>query len=99
MGTRPSFPYFSERLLTWMTSLRAPVGDASTGFRDVTRDIARKMKLQGRCMCGTFVLEDARHGARVVSVTILVLDREDGDRRIQTEHVAQFFIVLRTLFW
>ena len=99
MGTRPSFPYFSERLLTWMTSLRVPVGDASTGFRAVTRDIAGKMELHGRCMCGIFVLEGVRHGARVASVPISVRDREDGSRRIQTEHVAQFFIVLRALFW
>ena len=99
MGVRPSFPYFSERLLTWMTSLKVPVGDASTGFRAVTRKIARKMKLHGRCMCGTFVLESARHGARVASVPISVREREDGARRIQTEHFAQFFIVLRDLFW
>jgi len=65
MGVRPNFPYFSERALTWLTSLRVPVDDASTGFRVVTRDIARKMGLHGRCMCGTFVLEGARHGAKV----------------------------------
>ena len=65
----------------------------------MTRDIARKMELHGRCMCGTFVLKGARHGARVASVPISVRDREDGIRRIQTEHVAQFFIVLRALFW
>ena len=99
MGTRPSFLYFSERLLTWMTSLRVPIGDASTGFRAVTRDIARKLELHGRCMCGTFVLEGARHGGRVAIVPISVRGREDGDRRIQIEHVAQFFIVLRALFW
>ncbi len=99
MGVRPSFPYFSERLLTWMTSLKVPGGDASTGFRAVTRDIARKMELHGRCMCGTFVLEGARHGARVASVPISVREREDGNRRIQTEHVTQFFIVLRALLW
>ena len=99
IGTRPSFPYFSERLLTWMTSLRVSMSDASTGFRAVTRDIARKMELHGRCMCGTFVIEGARHGARLASVPISVRDREDGNRRIQTEHVLQSFIVLRALFW
>ncbi len=99
MGVRPSFPYFSERLLTWMTRLKVPVGDASSGFRAVTREIARKMELHERCMCGTFVLEGVRHGARVASVPISVREREDGNRRIQTEHVAQFFIVLRDLFW
>ena len=99
MGVRPSFPYFSERVLTWLTNLRAPVGDASTRFRAVTWDIAKKIELRGRCMCGTFVLEGARHGARVVSVPISVREREDGNRRVQTEHLAQFFFVLRSLFW
>ena len=99
MGVRLGFPYFSERVLTWLTNLRAPVGDASTGFRAVTRDIAKKIELRGRCMCGTFVLEGARHGARVVSVPISVREREDGNRRVQTEHLAQFFFVLRALFW
>jgi hypothetical protein len=50
-------------------------------------------------MCGTFVIEGARYDARVASVSISVRDREDGNRRIQTEHVTQFFIVLRALFW
>jgi len=99
MGVRPRFPYFSERILTWMTSLKTPVGDASSGFRAVTKNIAEKMELHGRCLCGTFVLEGSRHGARVTSVPISVLEREDGNRRVQTEHLAQFFIVLRDLLW
>ncbi len=36
-------------------------------------------------------------GVRVASVPISVREREDGERRVQTEHVAQFFIVLRDL--
>lgn len=98
MGVRPSFPYFSEKVLTWLTSLKVPVGDASTGFRAVTKDVARKMELHGRCMCGTFVLEAVKHGARVSSVPISIKDREHGNRRIQSEHFAQFFIILKDLF-
>ena len=101
MGIRPSFPYFSEKLLTWLTSLKAPVGDASTGFRAVTKDVARKMELHGRCMCGTFVLEAVKHGARASSIPISIKDREHGNRRIQSEHFAQFFIILKDIlgFW
>lgn len=101
MGTRPSFPHFSERILTWLTSRKVPVGDASTGFRAVTKEIACKMSLHGKCMCGTFVLEAVRHGARVASVPISIRERENGDRRIQSEHIAQFFIILKDLlgFW
>jgi len=101
MGTRPSFPYLSEKILTWMTSLKAPVRDASTGFRAVTKEIAQKMNLHGKCMCGTFVLEAVKHGARVASVSISIKEREQGNRRIQSEHFAQFFIILKDLlgFW
>jgi glycosyltransferase involved in cell wall biosynthesis len=101
MGTRPSFPYLSEKVLTWLTSLKVPVGDASTGFRAVTKEVASKMKLHGRCMCGTFVLEAVKHGARVASVSISIREREQGNRRIQSEHIAQFFIILKDLlgFW
>ena len=101
MGTRPSFPYLSEKILTWMTRLKAPVRDASTGFRAVTKEIAQKMNLHGKCMCGTFVLEAVKHGARVASVSISIKEREQGNRRIQSEHFAQFFIILKDLlgFW
>ena len=93
MGTRPELPYMSERILTSLTSIRVPIGDASTGFRAVRREIAREMSLHGACLCGTFVLEAHRRGARVVGVPISIKERE-GERRIQTRHFRQFFAVL-----
>ena len=93
MGTRPKLPYLSERILTWLTSIRVPIGDASTGFRAVRREIAKKMSLHGACLCGTFVLEAHRRGARVAGVPISIKERE-GERRIQTRHFRQFFTVL-----
>ena len=96
MGERPTFPYPSERILTWMTSLRVPCSDACTGFRAVKREIAERMDLHGGCQCGTFVLEAARLGALVSSVPVSISEREDT-RRIQTRHVRQFFIVLGDL--
>ena len=100
MGARPSFPYWSEWFLTWLTSLRVPVKDAATGFRAIKHEIAAEMKVYGECTCGTFVLEAARLGARVTSVPISIRERE-GHRRIQTRHFRQFFIVLRDVmrFW
>ncbi len=93
MGVRPEFPYLSERILTWLTSIRAPVGDASTGYRAIRREIAGEMRLHGACLCGTFVLEAHRHGARVTGVPVSIKERE-GERRIQTRHLGQFFTVL-----
>ena len=93
MGIRPELPYLSERILTSLTSMRVPIGDASTGFRAVRREIAREMSLHGACLCGTFVLEAHRRGARVAGVPISIKERE-GERRIQTRHFRQFFAVL-----
>ena len=100
MGARPSFPYWSEWFLTWLTSLRVPVKDAATGFRAIKQEVAAEMKVYGECTCGTFVLEAARLGARVASVPISIRERE-GPRRIQTRHFRQFFIVLLDVmrFW
>ena len=100
MGARPSFPYWSEWFLTWLTTLRVPVEDASTGFRAIRGEFARKMRVYGVCTCGTFVLEAARLGARVKSVPISIRER-DGPRRIQTRHFHQFFFVLWDVlrFW
>ena len=100
MGARPSFPYWSEWFLTWLTSLRVPVKDAATGFRAIKQEIAAEMNVYGECTCGTFVIEAARLGARVVSVPISIRERE-GPRCIQTRHFRQFFIVLRDVmrFW
>ena len=96
MGARPSFPYLSEKILTWITSLRVPCIDACTGFRAVKREIAKQMELRGSCLCGVFVLEAARLGARVSCVPISISERE-GSRRIQTRHIHQFFVILREL--
>jgi polyprenyl-phospho-N-acetylgalactosaminyl synthase len=93
IGERPSFPHFSEKILTWLTNLRVPCRDASSGFRCIRREVAVKMNLHGVCLCGTFMLEAARHGARVAYVPVSISERE-GPRRIQTKHIRQFFIVL-----
>lgn len=100
MGKRPSFPHMSEQILTWLTSLRVQCSDASSGFRAIRREIAQKMHLNGSCLCGTFVLEAARLGARVTSIPVSIQPRE-GARRIQTRHIAQFFYVLWDVvrFW
>lgn len=100
MGERPSFPHLSEKILTLLTSLRVPCKDVSTGFRAIKRDIAEQMVLHGVCLCGTFVLEAGRYGARVTCVPISIRERDDP-RRIQMRHIHQFFIVLRDVvrFW
>ena len=93
MGVRPSFPHLSEKAITWVTNLRVTVGDASTGFRAIRKETAAKLRLHGSCLCGTFVLEAARNGARVKGISVNVSERKHGRRRIQTRHIRQLLYV------
>jgi len=94
LGTRATIPYFSERVINRLTRLRVSVKDASTGFRAIKTDIARRMDLHGSCSCGTLILEAKARGARIVDVPINVREREEGERRIQTRHFKQVLYVL-----
>jgi glycosyltransferase involved in cell wall biosynthesis len=94
LGARAAVPYFSERVIARLTSLRVSVKDASTGFRAIKTDIARRMDLHGSCACGTLILEAKARGARIVDVPINVREREEGERRIQTRHFKQVLYVL-----
>lgn len=94
LGARAAIPYFSERVIARLTSLRVSVKDASTGFRAIKADIARRMDLPGSCACGTLILEAKARGARIVDVPINVREREEEERRIQTRHFKQVLYVL-----
>lgn len=94
MGTRQEIPHFSEKVLTSLTNIRVSVRDVCTGFRAIRQKTAGEMRLHGACLCGTFVLEARRRGARVTGIPISVKERKDGERRIQTSHIRQFFVVL-----
>ena len=62
-------------------------------------DLAEKMKLHGKCLCGTFVLEAHRRGARIIEILVQMKPRVHGKRKIKTRHVRQFFYVLRDLIF
>jgi glycosyltransferase involved in cell wall biosynthesis len=97
IGSRPSLPHLSEKILTAITNLKVPCTDASTGFRAIRKNIADRMNIHGSCLCGTFILEAARRGAKVESVPISVRPRLDMNRRIKTRHLRQTLWVLNDL--
>jgi len=97
LGSRPELPYFSERVLAFLTSLKVNVNDASTGFRVMRRGIAESLEIHGTCACGTLVLEALSLGARISQVPISIRERLDGDRRIQTRHFVQALYVIYEL--
>lgn len=96
LGKRNYIPRPSERLLSWMTGLRIPVHDTGTGFRALTRNIAQKLSIPGKCICGTSVLEYYHLGARVVEVPVS-LRVINKPRKIAWGHITQFFIILSLL--
>ena len=97
LGTRAELPHFSERVIARLTELKADVGDASTGFRAIRRNIVDRMVLHGACTCGTFILEAHSLGARIAEVPITVRERKGSKRRIKTRHFKQIFYVLYDL--
>jgi hypothetical protein len=56
-----------------------------------------KMELRGKCICGTFVLEAARLGARIEEVKIKSRKRKFGRSRVIKKHFAQTLIVIKEL--
>jgi glycosyltransferase involved in cell wall biosynthesis len=96
LGRRPHIARPSERFLNWLTRFRVKVGDSGTGFRALRRDLALKLELRGRCICGISVLEPAVLGARVAEVPI-ELTRIDKPRRIAWYHLPQAWHVVKWL--
>ena len=96
LGRRDVAPRVSERFIGWLTRFRVKVDDSCTGFRALTRDLARRMELKARCTCGTFVLEANSYGARIaeVPVTIHAISKP---RTICWGHLWQVGYVLRWL--
>lgn len=97
LGVRDNIPHFSERIINTLTNLSVECSDAGTGFRAIKTDLSRKMKLRGTCLCGTFVLEANKLGARIIEIPVQTKQRIYGRRKIRTRHITQFFHVLRDL--
>jgi len=90
---------FSEKILTRLTSVKVKTRDASSGFKAIRRDIAKRMQIKGKCICGTFLLEAAKLGARVKDVKIKCKERRFGRSRVRRRHFIQFFLVLKELIF
>jgi glycosyltransferase involved in cell wall biosynthesis len=97
LGVRSEIPHRSERIINALTNLSVKCSDAGTGFRAAKADLAKKMKLHGTCLCGTFVLEAHKHGARIAEIPLQVKPRISGKRKVRTKHIRQFFYVLKDL--
>jgi glycosyltransferase involved in cell wall biosynthesis len=99
LGVRDEIPHRSERIINALTNLCVKCSDAGTGFRAMKVDLAKKMKLHGKCLCGTFALEAHKRGAKITEIPIQTKPRSHGKRKIQTRHIRQFFYVLKDLIF
>jgi glycosyltransferase involved in cell wall biosynthesis len=97
LGVREEIPNRSERIINVLANLGVRCSDTGTGFRAIRSNIAKKMKLRGTCLCGTFVLEAHKRGATIMEVSIKTKRRIYGKSKANTEHIRQFFYVLRDL--
>ncbi|MFB0534342.1 MAG: glycosyltransferase family 2 protein [Anaerolineae bacterium] len=94
LGRRRRIARPSERFLNWLTRLQVrQVHDTGTGFRALRRELALKLHLRGRCICGVSVLEPVALGARVAEVPI-ELAHVQKPRRIAWFHLPQAWYVL-----
>jgi glycosyltransferase involved in cell wall biosynthesis len=96
-GHRDRIPRISERLLSWLASRKAPVGDSGTGFRAIRADLARRLTLRGECICGIFSLEVISHQGSIIEIPIR-LKQVDKHRRAAWYHIKQLLCLLPWLF-
>ena len=78
LGSRNCGLPVSERIITKFVNLHVECTDAGSGYRAVKSEFARKMHLWGACLCGSFVLEAYKCGARVAEVPIKIHPRKCG---------------------
>lgn len=97
LGVRAEIPHSSERVINRLTNLRVECSDVGTGFRAMRADLAKRMRFHGTCLCGTFVLEANKKGARIVEIPVEMKPRSRGERRMRTSHVRQIFHVLKDI--
>ncbi|RHW20215.1 glycosyltransferase family 2 protein [Pseudomonas jilinensis] len=96
-GHRQKIVRPSERLLTWLASLKGPVGDSGTGMRAIRTDLARQLELKGECICGVMALEVLAKGGRIQEVPIS-LRSVAKPRGVAWYHLKQIFHLLPWMF-
>ncbi len=94
LGKRKNIERISEHVISFVTKLKTGVADSGTGFRAMKKELARKLNLRGRCICGISVLEAKQVGARITEIPITI-NRLEKKRKIAWGHIIQLFLVLR----
>ena len=96
LGKRNNIARPSERLISHLTRLKTGITDSGTGFRAMKRELALKLNLNGRCICGISVLEPYHLHATITEVPI-TLNNIQKKRNIAWDHFLQPLYVLKWL--
>jgi len=94
LGRKEKITRISERFLNWLTNFKVKVEDSGTGFRAIKKDLALKLYLKGKCICGKFALEAYFYGAKITEVPITI-NSINKKRGIAWHHFLQLFYVLK----
>ncbi len=89
---------FSEKIIAMILHLNPEiiVKDHATGFRALTKELACKLSLHGKCTCGILVLEAHSKGARITEVPIKIRDTKKKRKR-KWVHIIQLWYVFMHL--
>jgi len=98
IGSREIVPRISERFISWLSNFKVKVTDTGSGFLAARKELLQKMKFQGKCTCGTLVLEAVQKGARIKEVPITV-NKIKKKRKIAWFHFWQILYVFKLLIF
>jgi glycosyltransferase involved in cell wall biosynthesis len=96
LGKRSTIARPSERLISYLTRLKTDIVNSGTGFRAMKKELALKLNLNAKCICGISVLEPYHLGATITEVPV-TLNSVEKRRRIAWSHILQLFYVLKWL--
>ncbi len=96
LGSRECIPV-SEQVIRYLVRVCTPVHDHGTGFRAMTKELARTLPLRGKCTCGTLVLEAVSRGARIKEIPIEIREIKKKRKR-RWIHMIQIIYVLFEIF-
>lgn len=104
LGRRNDGRPLSERIISYIMSLRVKCKDVGRGYRAFRRDLAHEIRLWGVCRCGSLVLEAWRQRARIVEIPVTTRPRRFGTSHWarplsrETTHCKQTILLLWELF-
>jgi glycosyltransferase involved in cell wall biosynthesis len=94
-GHRDRVPRLSERLLSRLARIGGPVGDSGSGFRALRTADARRLVVEGSCICGSLALGALANGVRIEEIAITTRPVPGRVRRIAWGHARQAIVVMR----